>query len=59
MAQGKTFTLNYSVTNMRTGKTVAAFMLRTDAERYISTLHSREGVNGPIYVLQIPVDELI
>jgi hypothetical protein len=41
--------LRYYVTNTRTGRTVAAFLLATDAHRYASTLHAREGVHSPQY----------
>ena len=41
--------LVYGVLNTRTGSIIAAFMLSTDAQKYIDTLHAREGVHGAQY----------
>ena len=41
--------LVYGVLNTRTGSIIAAFLLSTDAQKYIDTLHAREGVHGAQY----------
>lgn len=41
--------LDYQVVNTRTGSVIAAFLLASDAKKYVDTLHSREGVHGPMY----------
>lgn len=43
--------LRYHIVNTRTGRVIAAFLLATDAQKYIDTLHAREGVHGPMYRL--------
>jgi hypothetical protein len=45
----KTIELTYKVLNTRTDKIIAAFLLGTDAQKYIDALHAREGVHGPQY----------
>lgn len=45
--------LIYHVVNGRTNRVVAAFLLKTDAQKYINTLHAREGVHGPIYEIVV------
>lgn len=41
--------LQYRVVNTRTGRVIAAFLLATDAHKYVVALHAREGVHGPQY----------
>jgi hypothetical protein len=42
-------TLIYEVVSTRTGNTIAAFLLKTDAERYIKYLKNREGAHSAGY----------
>lgn len=45
----ETTKLVYGVLNLRTGSIIAAFMLSTDAQKYVDALHAREGVHGVQY----------
>lgn len=43
--------LTYIVKNTRSGAYIAAFILLSDAKKYIKELENREGVHSPQYVV--------
>ena len=45
--------LQYAVINIRSGNAVAVFMLATDAQKFMDSLHTRVGVHGDAYEITV------